>query len=146
MFTLNKFFLILTLSLITVIGVAGVAGARGGCCGYGPGSEQGATQAISPEARQILQSAQDKLAPLVLELRAKCDEFTAKVYSGADSKVTDVLSKDIVRLQTQVTEARLALQQQLAVAGVSLREARGMKSSGMGRGMKRGQGSCPMWR
>jgi len=140
MSTFNKFFLILALGLVTVIGAAGAAGARGGCCGYG--------QEISPEAQKILQSARDNMAPLVQDLRAKREEFTAKVYSGADSKVTDALRKDIVRLQTQVTEARLTLQQDLAAAGVPQREARGMgpdrgMKDGGGRGMKRGQGCCP---
>ena len=150
MSTFNKSFLILALGLITVIGATGVAEARLGGGGYGPGFGQGAgpgsgndaARAISPEALQIWQSACDKLAPLVLELRAKHKEFTAKVYSGADSKITDALRQDILRLQAQVTEARLTLQQQLAAAGVSLREARGMKGGGMGRGMMRG--SCPM--
>ena len=158
----SKSFLILALGLVTVISVAGVAdarwgGPRGGCYGYGlgygpgsePGSEKNAAQAFSPEARQIWQSAQDKLAPLILELRAKHYEFTAKVYSGADNKVTETLSKDILRLQAQVTEARLALQQQLAAAGVPLRAATGgcVMGRGMmgGGGMSRGQKSCPMW-
>ena len=146
--TLNKSFLILTLGLITVIGAAGVADARkGACCGYGTGdapcSKSGAAPTTSPEVQKMLHSAQEKLAPLALELRAKHKEFTAKVYSGADSKVTEALSKDILRLQAQVTGGKLALQQQLAAAGVPLREGRGMKGGG---GMKRGQGSCPMWR
>ena len=161
MSTFNKSFLILALGLITVVGAAGAANARwggpGGCWGYG----RGAGQEISEEAQKLLHSAHDKLAPLFLELRAKHDEFTAKAHGGADSKVLDALSKEIHRLQTQVTEGRLALQQQLAAAGVSLRDAaggcvmggpgmgrgmgRGMMGGGPGRGMMRGQGSCPMW-
>jgi len=156
MSTLSKSFLILTLSLLTVIGAAGIADARGGTCcgdvtGATPCSKPDAAPAISPEVQKILQPAQEKLAPLALELRAKHKEFTARIYSEADSKVTEALSKDILRLQAQVTEARLALQQQLAAAGVPLRESHGMLSGmkgGMkgGGGMKRGKGSCPMWR
>jgi|GEM_PF-2836701 len=144
----NKSVLALALGLITIMGVAGAASARwggpmgGGPCGYG--YNQDAAQALSPEAQKIMESAYDKMAPLVMELRAKQDEFTAKLYSGADSKTMDALGKDITRLQTQVTEARLALQQQLAQAGVPLRYAAGgcMMAGGMMGGGMRGPGPC----
>ena len=145
----NKSVLALALSLITIMSVAGVANARwggpmgGGPCGYA--YSQDAAQTLSPEAQKIMESAHDKMAPLVLELRAKQDEFTSKLYSGADSKTMDALSKDIARLQTQVTEARLALQQQLAQAGVPLRHVAGggmMGGGMMGGGMR---GPCA-WR
>ena len=140
----NKSILLLTLALITVIGLAGVAEARWGgpgTCPFGYGPASGMTREISPEARKIMEAAHEKTAPLALELRAKQKEFTAKLYGGADSKILDALRQDILRLQAEVTEARLNLQQELAKAGVPLQMGRGMKG-GMGRGMG-GCGACP---
>ena len=76
-----------------------------------------------------------------MELRAKQDELTAKIYSGADAKTIDALSKYINSLQARLTEARVAMQQQFAKAGVPIHAAgRGCNCLFAGGGMHRAHG------
>lgn len=120
----NKSFLALTLGLITILGAVGVASARWGGPHHGGGGYGcGTMQAPSPEAQKLMESSYNTIAPLLMELRAKQDELTAKIYSGADAKTVDTLSKDINSLQAKVTEARVAMQQQFAKAGVPIHAA-----------------------
>jgi hypothetical protein len=98
-------------------------------------------QTLTPEAQKEIVAAYDTMIPLIMELRAKQDEFTAKLYSGADNKTIEALGKEIARLQARVTESQLALQQQLARSGVPLHHVAG--GGMMGGGGKRGCVSCP---
>lgn len=139
----NKSFLAMVLGLVTVVGAAGVAGARWGGphhggCGYGYG--YGAVQPPSPEAQKLMESAYNSIAPLMMELRAKQDELTAKIYGGADEKTIDALSKEVSRLQAQVTDARVKMQQQFVKAGVPMHAGGCMFGPGPGMGMHRGYG------
>lgn len=115
----SKSFLALTLSLATLIGAAGMADARWGGPGCGPMS------APTPEARQMMENAFNAMAPLIMELRAKQDELTAKIYGGADAKTIEALSKEVISLQTRVTEGRVAMQQQFAKAGIPMQFGQG---------------------
>lgn len=130
----NSSFLALALGLVTIFGAAGVAGARWGGPHHGGGYGCGAMQAPSPEARKLMESSYNTIAPLAMQLRAKQDELTAKIYNGADAKTIEALSKDVNQLQTQLANARLDMTQQFAKAGVPLHYA-GRGCPFMGGGM-----------
>ena len=142
----NKSFLALTLGLITIIGAASAASARwggphhGGGHGYGCGS----MQAPSPEAQKLMEDSYNAMAPLVMELRAKQDELTAKIYGGSDEATINSLSKDVNRLHDQVTQARVSMQQKFAKAGIPMYQAgRGCMGMNMHRGWHGGNAPAP---
>lgn len=127
--TCSKTLLALIISSVTLVGAAGLASARGGYCfedGFHGMRGYGAMQNISPEARQGLAQAHETLAPLFLEYRAKQAELTAKIYSGADDKLIQELTKEVERLHVKLTEGKVALQKQMVKAGVPLRGCRFM--------------------
>lgn len=140
----NKTLLALMLCAVTVLGASGISEARpGGHRGYhhgngqGYGGGMGYGPQMTPEMQQMVNENCNKMAPVRLELQAKQAELTAKIYSGADDNTIQALSRDVSRLQAQLTESRVAAQKQYAKAGVPMRG--GMR--GMGHGMGAG---CPM--
>jgi Spy/CpxP family protein refolding chaperone len=125
--TLQKSLLVLFIGGVALAGTAGNADARWGGHGYqyggcGPG---GGWREISPEMRRMMEKAYDDIAPLQLELRAKQDELTARIYGGADDKSIRELADAVSRLQSRLGEARVDMQKQFAKAGVPLRSGRG---------------------
>lgn len=101
---------------------------HGGRCGGYAGAE-----APSPEAQKMMQDAYTSMAPKMLELRAKRDELTAKIYSGADQASIDALTREMNALQAKVNEERVKYQQQFAKAGVPMHASgRCMFGPGMG--------------
>ena len=129
----------LLISAMAITGAAGVANARMG--GHG-GPHQGAYAGaqISPEMQQSMEKAYNTIAPLQLELRAKQAELTAKIYSGADDKTIQDLSKEVNALQAKVTDARVKMQKDFAKAGIPMNHAFGCMNGGPEFGMNKGQG------
>lgn len=80
----------------------------------------------------MMEKAYNEIAPLQMELRAKQDELTAKIYGGADEKTVQDVSKQVIALQTRLTEARVKMQQQFAKAGLPLRQSGCPMMGGMG--------------
>lgn len=115
----NKSLLALLLGAMTVVGGAGVASARMGMHG-GPHHGAYAASQVTPEMRQMMEKAYDAIAPLQLELRAKQQELTAKIYGGADDKTIQELSGQVTSLQTRLTESRIRMQRDFAKAGVPM--------------------------
>lgn len=99
-------------------GFVGTASARGGYHGAGPYGGQGWN--ISPEVRETYQKAHASMAPMFLELQAKKQELAAKIYGGADDATVKQLVSEVNALQTKLTEAGAALQQDLVKAGVPM--------------------------
>lgn len=135
----NKPLLALLIGAMTVVGAAGVASARMGMHG-GPHHGAYAGQ-VTPEMRQMMEKAYADIAPLQLELRAKQQELTAKIYSGADDKTIQELGKEVTNLQARLTQARIKMQQDFAKAGLPIHMGGcpmgggGMMGHGMGPGM-----------
>lgn len=116
---LSKPLSLFLLGAVLLVSGAGLASARGG--GHFGGSHgQKHTDKFTPEAREALDKAHAALAPIHMELRAKQAELTAKIYSGADDKTIQELSREIGVLQAKLTEGRIAVQKQLVKAGVPL--------------------------
>ena len=97
----------------------------------------------------MMEKTYNDIAPLLLELRAKEDELTAKIYGGTDEKTLRELTENVGRLQARVTEARVNMQRQFAKAGIPLRGglgcADGYSHMGGGRhgyGGRHGMGGC----
>lgn len=132
----NKPLLALLIGTMTVIGAAGVAGARwgghGGGCGYGYNGGNAPSKQITPEMQQMMEKAYNTIAPMQMELRAKQTELTAKIYGGADDATIQALTKEVDRLQSRVTEARVTMQKEFAKAGMPLHQGGGCMSGGMG--------------
>ena len=123
----NAILMGLVIGSMTLLGAAGIASARGGCGGYGGHGGYGyhAMQDLSPEVRESLRKAHEAMAPVFMQYQAKRAELTAKIYSGADDKTIQDLSKEVERLHTQILEGRVNIQKQLSKAGVPLRGFRG---------------------
>lgn len=139
----NKALIALLIGTMSIVGMAGIASARGGhgysgnCGGYGggyghggyghggrwhggPGPAQWQGANMSPELQETLQKSHAATAPLFMELQAKRQELTAKIYSGADDKTVQDLKTQVNTLQARLNDARVDLQKQLAKAGVPL--------------------------
>lgn len=116
----NKPLLALLIGAMTIVGAAGVAEARMGMGGHGGFHHGGAYAELTPEMQQMMEKAYNDIAPLQLELRAKQQELTAKIYGGADDKAVQQLSAEISALQKRVTDARVKMQQDFAKAGVPM--------------------------
>lgn len=131
----NKTLLALLVSGMTVMGAASFAEARPNQPGYRHAE-------ATPEMHQMMEKAYNDIAPLQLELRAKQQELTAKIYGGADDKVVQQLSSEVNALQKRLTDARVKMQQDFAKAGIPMQFGCGMMGDGMmgGRGFT---GGCP---
>lgn len=118
----NKPLLALLIGAMSIAGAAGVAHARpGGHGGYfGGGGPCYGMQQVTPEMHQMMEKAYNEISPLLMELRAKQSELTAKIYGGADEKTIKALTDEVAGLQARVTEARVGMQRQFAKAGVPL--------------------------
>lgn len=129
----NKILLMLLAASIGFAGLAGVASARGGfhggyhggyggCngAGYYGGGGPAMSPAISPEAREALQKAHTALAPLYMELQAKKQELSAKIYGGADDSTVKGLISEVNSLEARLTEGRAEMQKQMAKAGLPM--------------------------
>jgi hypothetical protein len=148
---LHKSLLALIVGGVALAGAAGIADARpGGHHPYagGAGPCGGAWQ-VTPEMSRMMEKTYNDMAPLLLELRAKEDELTAKIYGGADEKVIKELTEAVGRLQARVTEVRVNMQKQFAKAGVPLRGGLGcadgyghMGGGRHGHGGGYGMGGC----
>lgn len=142
----NKTLVLLLVGAMTTVGGAGIAAARHGVMHYGRGSVQ--HQMASPEMQQMMEKAYNNIAPLQLELRAKQQELTAKIYSGADDKTLRQLTEEVNALYKRVLEARVQMQREFARAGMPMHMGNcpmggggmGMGGMGMGMGMR---GNCP---
>ena len=111
----NRILLTLLAASLGLAGLAGVAAARGDCPGGGYGGA-----AMNPEVRDTIQKAHTAMAPVFMELQAKKQELTAKIYGGADENTIKGLISEINTLQGRLTEAGASMHQQLAKAGVPL--------------------------
>ena len=116
----NKPLLALLIGAMTIVGAAGVAEARMGGHGGKPFHHGGAYAELTPEMHQMMEKAYNDIAPLQLELRAKQQELTAKIYGGADDKAIQQLSAEVSALQKRVTDARVRMQQDFAKAGIPM--------------------------
>lgn len=116
----NKPLLALLIGAMTIVGAAGIAEARMGGHGGKPFHHGGAYAELTPEMHQMMEKAYNDIAPLQLELRAKQQELTAKIYGGADDKTVQQLSAEISALQKRVTDARVKMQQDFAKAGIPM--------------------------
>lgn len=119
----NKPILALLIGAMTVMSAAGFAEARMGMHGGGHampyyGGAMG--EGITPEMRQMMEKAYNQMAPLQLELRAKQQELTAKIYGGADDKSVQQVADEVTTLQKRLTEARVKMQQDFAKAGIPM--------------------------
>lgn len=141
----NKPLLALLIGAMTVMGAASFAQARQDYPGRGF-HHGGRYMDMTPETRQMMEKAYNDIAPLQLELRAKQQELTAKIYGGADDKTVQQISAEVSALQKRLTEARVKMQQDFAKAGVP------MNCGGMMGGMMGGRafhgpdgrgGPCP---
>lgn len=132
----NKPLLALLVGALSMAGAAGLAQARPGGH-YGAGGPCYQAAQVTPEMQQMMEKAYNDIAPLIMELRAKQDELTARIYGGADDKTIKDLTDSVVRLQGRVTEARAALQKQFVKSGVPLHAAGCL---GFAPGMR---GGCP---
>ena len=137
----NKPLLALLIGAMTVMGAASFAEARPDQPGkpFHHGSRYGD---LTPEMHQMMEKAYNDIAPLQLELRAKQQELTAKIYGGADDKTVQQLSAEVSTLQKRLTDARVKMQQDFAKAGVPMGYGCAM---GGGRGFHgpMGRGGCP---
>lgn len=140
----NKSLMALAIGLVAVMGTAGVASARwGGHGGWGHGGGHGCgygygmAQPPSPEAQKMMEQAYTQVAPKMLELRAKQEELTAKIYGGGDEKTIGELTRQVERLYTEVTEAQVKMQQQFAKSGIPMHHGGGYHYGG-GPGWHRG--------
>lgn len=141
----------LVLGIAATATVASVAdanwfdGHRGRCGGYM------ATEDPSPELQKMMEDAYNRMAPMLLEVRAKRDELTAKIYGGGDQASIDALTKQVNELQAKVNTEHVKIEQQMAKAGLPMNASgrcmfgpgpRGMMGGmhGMGPGHK-GMGS-----
>lgn len=116
---ISKPLFLFLLGAMFLAGGAGLAGARGGGH-FGGYHGQRNMDTLTPETREALDKAHAALAPVYMELQAKQAVLTAKIYSGADDKTVQELSREIGALQAKLTEGRIAVQKQLAKAGVPL--------------------------
>lgn len=135
------------ISAMAVTGAAGVAEARwGGHGGHGGPHHRGgyAAQELSPETQQMMEKAYNDMAPMIMELRAKQAELTAKIYGGADDKTVQALTTEVNALQARVNEARVRTQREFSRAGVPLHQGSGcwFGGRGMHRGGMYGDGPC----
>ena len=142
----SKSLMVLVIASLAIVGAAGAASARGGCGGYGGGHGGGygggygeAMRNLSPEVRDSLRKAHDAIVPLAVQYRAKHAELSAKIYSGADDKTIQDLTKEVERMHSQLLEARLGLQKQMAKAGLPMRGMMGGDCLG---GFGGGMGGC----
>ena len=132
----SKSLMALVIGSMVLVGAAGVASARGGC-GGGEGGRGGhgmygdAMKDLSPEVRDSIRKAHDALTPLAVQYKAKRAELSAKIYSGADDKTIQDLSKEVERLHSQLLEGRVGLQKQMAKAGLPMGGHGGMMGGGM---------------
>ncbi len=134
----SKSLMALVIGSMVLVGAAGVASARGGC-GGGEGGHGGgahgmygdAMKDLSPEVRDSIRKAHDALTPLAVQYKAKRAELSAKIYSGADDKTIQDLTKEVERLHGQLLEGRVGLQKQMAKAGLPMRGHGGMMGGGM---------------
>lgn len=110
--------------------------------GYGPGPCY-AMQDVSPEQRQMVEDAYSAIAPLQLELRAKRQELTAKIYGGADDKTIQTVADQVKALEARLSEARLGMQKNFAKAGMPMHMGRGGGCPGYGPGHMRHGYNCP---
>ncbi|MDL2266589.1 hypothetical protein LJC46_01190 [Desulfovibrio sp. OttesenSCG-928-G15] len=137
---MNKYTKIAAALVLTVAATgagAGIANAQwghGGPCGFMN------NEPPSPEMQQMISDAYQKIAPKLLELRAKRDELTAKIYEGADQATIDGLKRKVDELQSVLNSEHVKLQQQFAKAGMPLhmggRCMMGFDHRGMGPGPK----------
>lgn len=134
----NKSIIAALVGAIALLGAANIADARGhggyGHGGYGHGGygHGYAMQDVSPEHQQMMAESYDKIAPLQLELRAKQQELTAKIYGGADEKSIKATSDEVNALQARVTAARMEMQKRFAAAGIPMHMGRGAGCPGFG--------------
>lgn len=120
--TLKKSALILLAGLTIATAGTQIASARGGWHG-GPGPcwDGGAySDKFTPEVQAMVEKSRAEMAPLHMELRAKQAELTSKIYQGADDGIIQRLTKEISDLQARLTQGHVAIQKQLASAGVPL--------------------------
>lgn len=126
--TIRKPVMILLVGLIVVTAGSSLAFARGP---HGQGPDHGGMESMmNPEAYALVEKDLMEAAPLRMELRAKKDELTAKIYQNADDMTIDKLAKEIASLQARLTQSHIKIQKQLAANGVPLHI--GHKMSGFG--------------
>lgn len=137
----NKPLLALLIGAMTVMGAASYADARPDHAGK-PFHHGGRYADLTPEMHQMMEKAYNDIAPLQLELRAKQQEMTAKIYGGADDKTVQQLSSEVSALQKRLTDARVKMQQDFAKAGVPMRYGCPMGGAKGFHGPM-GRGGCP---
>lgn len=146
--TLNKFTLAALFSIATLAGFSHLAMAQNGMNGpnsqRGMGYQQGYMGSLTPEQQAISQKAFDefqlKTADLRQQMMSKQYEYNALLTSKPlDEQKVLAVSKEITVLRDNLHQQRVALDTQLAKAGVpAMGHRMGMGGAGMhgGRGCR----------